>query len=148
MAIPNTWKVQFFDAALKHVKEHSATLQRFCSRFPKNAGFEFWLKIELAAELPEKIIGTVSSAGRTAGRSPDVKIIPPRQNPIQIEFKASCDWSPHHMKGWSHYYGRLLVFLCVGNCSDFEWHWEELITQDTDAKLQEVCSAGPSKRGG
>ena len=115
----------------------------------KNGGIEGWLKVEFVAAIPCDIIkietGSAWRHGKSTGnRYPDLRLISLESKdiePINVELKASTNWSPTYGKPYEYYDGMSLFFLCGAPSNTFDAKRHDLSTKGYPFDLARVCEA-------
>lgn len=146
--------IRVFRLASERIKSRSDSLSLFLERWhrseeskPKSeSGIEAWLKVEFIAAIPRDV-AKVRAGGRKDGRVPDLKLENPKndneqnEKPVLVELKTGTNWDPTHShpKGWSHYHGHALFFLC-GTPDSLESKRLEIEKLGFPCDLDWICS--------
>lgn len=137
-----------FDHVKRRLSERADSLCLFIEHWHgSNGGIEGWFKVEFVAAVPPHLAiirtGSAYSLMATRRRFPDLRLERTGEVPLEIELKASTNWSPHHGKGFEHYRGFALFFLCGAPADSLDAKRSYLATNGVPFELTRVCAAVP-----
>jgi hypothetical protein len=135
-----------FDLVGSRLKERGDSLCRYLERWHGSAGgIEGWFKVEFVASVPKNLATVLTGSAatpKTSGKKfPDLRLKVNHLRPVDIELKASTNWSPFHSKNPEYYHGRAIFFLCGAPADSLEAKRHALAKTWRHLNVIRVCGA-------
>ncbi len=135
-----------FKLTYDRLTKQSESLKFYIERWHgSNGGIEGWFKVELVAAIPSDVIkittGSATRGKSTGKRYPDLQFKKKGFEPIDVELKASTNWSLAHGKSLQHYDGWVLFFLCGVPSNSLDDKRQVLAEKRYPFKVDYVCEA-------
>lgn len=133
-----------FDLVYHRLLKQSESLQYYMKHWNgKSGGIEGWLKVEFVAAIPSDVLkiktGSAALGKSTGDRYPDLRLERKDIEPIDLELKASTNWSPTYGKPLEYYNGRALFFLCGAPSNSFHAKHHEFGKKGYPFDMVSIC---------
>lgn len=143
---------EIFNYTYDRLKLRKESLQFFVNRWNGSfGGIEGWFKVELVASIPDDLIkittGSASRGKSTGKRYPDLRFEHKNIAPIDVELKASTNWSLTHGKTFQKYEDWALFFLCGTPSNSLNRKSQYLYDMNFPYKVNKVCEAKKNNNG-